>query len=204
MALSKLRAELVEILPDKGITEINEFQVKIIDAVKAGKNILGTGPEGSGKTTAILLSVLQKITEPGEGSPRAIVVCSTDQKAIELHAQFHKICRNLDLTVDLANEKGNQIQQRNDIFDGTEIIVGTMRRIYDLYIQNGINVSQLKMFVLDDALTLFKEGHKMRIERVVESLPKCQQILFSPTMKDYRVQEYIEQFIPYAVSIETE
>ena len=49
MALSKLRAELAEILPDKGISEINEFQVKIIDAVKAGKNILGTGPEGSGK-----------------------------------------------------------------------------------------------------------------------------------------------------------
>ena len=39
MGLSKLRPELIEILPDKGITELNPFQIKIIDAMKSGKNI---------------------------------------------------------------------------------------------------------------------------------------------------------------------
>ncbi|MFN6014696.1 MAG: hypothetical protein ACK47F_08415 [Flavobacteriales bacterium] len=40
MALEKLRAELQEILPEKGITELNEFQLKIIDAKKSGNKIL--------------------------------------------------------------------------------------------------------------------------------------------------------------------
>ncbi|MFN5878490.1 MAG: DEAD/DEAH box helicase, partial [Flavobacteriales bacterium] len=179
MALEKLRAELQEILPEKGITELNEFQLKIIDAIKSGKNILAEGHEGSGKTTAIYLSVLQKITEASEGSPRAIIVCASDQKAYELHERLEKICRILDLTVDLAHDRGNMLQQRNDIFDGTEIIVGTARRLYDLYIQNGYNVSKLKMFILDDALDIFKNGHKMQISRITESFPKCQYILLS-------------------------
>ncbi|MFN6014695.1 MAG: DEAD/DEAH box helicase, partial [Flavobacteriales bacterium] len=118
------------------------------------------------------LSVLQKITEASEGSPRAIIVCASDQKAYELHERLEKICRILDLTVDLAHDRGNMLQQRNDIFDGTEIIVGTARRLYELYIQNGYNVSKLKMFILDDALDIFKNGHKMQISRITESFPK--------------------------------
>lgn len=202
MTLAKLRSELIEILPDKGISELNEFQERILDAMKSGKNILGAGPEGCGKTTSILLSVLQKIKDPGEGSPRAIVVCASDQKAVELHAELQKICRILDLTVDLAHGKGNMLQQRNDIFDGTEIIVGTARRLYELYIQNGYNVSQMKLFVLDDAETLFKENHKVQISRIVESLPKCQHMLFSTRFTDYRLVEYLDEFVPFTQLIE--
>jgi superfamily II DNA/RNA helicase len=204
MGLEKLRAELQEILPDKGLTELNEFQVRVIDAIKSGKNILAEGNEGSGKTTAIYLSVLQKITEAGEGSPRAIIVCATDQKAYELHASLEKVCRILDLTVDLAHDRGNILQQRNDIFDGTEIIVGTARRLYELYIQNGYNVSKLKMFFLDDTLDLFKNGYKMQLSRIAESLPKCQHILFSHSFKDRRIEEYLDQFVPVTATVEAE
>lgn len=204
MALEKLRAELQEMLPEKGITELNEFQIRVIDAIKSGKNILAEGHEGSGKTTAIYLSVLQKITEAGEGSPRAIIVCASDQKAYELHERLEKICRILDLTVDLAHDRGNMLQQRNDIFDGTEIIVGTARRLYELYIQNGYNVSKLKMFILDDALDIFKNGHKMQISRIAESLPKCQHILFSHSFKDRRVEEYLDEFVPISHLVEAE
>ncbi len=204
MALGKLRAELQEMLPDKGITELNEFQIRVIDAIKSGKNILAEGHQGSGKTTAIYLSVLQKITEAGEGSPRAIIVCASDQKAYELHERLEKICRILDLTVDLAHDRGNILQQRNDIFDGTEIIVGTARRLYELYIQNGYNVSKLKMFILDDALDIFKNGYKMQVSRIAESLPKCQHILFSHSFKDRRVEEYLDEFVPITLTVEAE
>ena len=54
MNLLKLRSELQEILPEKGISELNEFQSSIIDGLKSGKNLLIEGHEGAGKTTAIL------------------------------------------------------------------------------------------------------------------------------------------------------
>ena len=196
MGLSKIREELHEILPDKGITELNSFQTEIIDALKSGKNILAEGPLGSGKTKAILLCLLQKITEPTEGSPRAIVVCKTSQEAYDLHAEMEKICRILDITVDLAHDRGKMLQQRNDIFDGTEIIIANPKRLYELYIQNGFNVSQLKLFILDDAIEHFKDGYKMQLSRIVESLPKCQHLYFSNTFNDKRIEEFLEEFIP--------
>ena len=201
MGLSKIREELHEILPDKGITELNSFQTEIIDALKSGKNILAEGPLGSGKTKAILLCLLQKITEPTEGSPRAIVVCKTSQEAYDLHAELEKICRILDITVDLAHDRGKMLQQRNDIFDGTEIIIANPKRLYESYIQNGFNVSQLKLFILDDAIEHFKDGYKMQLSRIVESLPRCQHLYFSNTFNDKRIEEFLEEFVPLTYKI---
>lgn len=204
MTLSKLREELHEILPDKGITELNAFQSKIIDALKSGKNILAEGPEGSGKTKAILLCLLQKVTEPSEGSPRAIVVCKTSQDAYDLHEELQKICRIFDITVDLAHDRGKMLEQRNDIFNGTEIIIANPKRLYELYIQNGFNVSKLKLFILDDAIEHFVGGYKMQLSRIVECLPKCQHVYFSTKFADKRVEEFLEEFVPLTVKIKAE
>ena len=201
MSLLKLREELQEIFPDKGITELNPFQLAVLDGLKSGKSCLIEGPKDAGKTTAIFVSLLQKITEPGEGSPRAIVVCATDQDAYDLHAKLTPICRILDLTVDLAHDRGIMLQQRNDIFDGTEIIIANAKRLYELYIQNGFNVGQLKLFILDDTIELFKKGYKMQLSRIVESFPKCQHLYFSNSFKDHRVEEFLEEFLPMTTTI---
>ena len=204
MSFKKLRTELSDLLIEKGFTELNSFQQKIIDSLKAGKNILAEGPDGSGKSFAVFVSLLQKVDEPGEGSPRAIVVCADDDRARNLHQQLESFCRIMDLTVDLAHEKGNMLQQRNDIFDGTEIIIGTPKRLYDLYIQNGYNISKMKLFVIDDALDIFRKGYKMQLSRIAESLPKCQHLLLSHSFSDKRVEEYLDEYVPVHQVIEAE
>jgi superfamily II DNA/RNA helicase len=106
--------------------------------------------------------------------------------------------------VDLAHDRGNKLQQRNDIFDGTEIIVGTPKRLQELYIQNGYNVSKLKLFVLDDAIELFKGGYKTQISRIAESLPKCQYLMASQSFSDKRIEEFLDLFVPVSLHIEAE
>lgn len=203
MSIEKLRTELIDILKDKEINQLNSFQLNIMEKLKAGKNILAEGPDGSGKTFSVFISLLQKIDEAGEGSPRAIVVCSDDEKAKKLFQMLEPYCRILDLTVDLAHEKGNMLQQRNDIFDGTEIIIGTPKRLYDLYIQNGYNVSQMKLFVMDDMLDIFRKGFKMQMSRITESLPKCQYLFLSHSFSDKRIEEYLEEFLPVYIELES-
>ncbi|MES2799004.1 MAG: DEAD/DEAH box helicase [Bacteroidota bacterium] len=195
MSLEKLRPELAEHLRVIEISELNEFQNQMIDTIKGGQNLLIEAPDGSGKSTLGILSAMQKIEEPAEGSPRALIIVPDDVRARELYAKLQLVCKYLDLTVDMAHEKGNMLQQRNDLFDGTEIIIGTPKRVFDLYIQNGFNVSKLKLFVLDDTLELMKKGHKFRISRIAESLPKCQHLMFSETFNDKRIEEYLEEFI---------
>lgn len=195
MSLEKLRSELHEYLPLIDINSLNELQSKTIDSIKSGQNLLIEAGAGTGKTTLALLSTVQKVEEASEGSPRALIICAEDQRARALHEKLKKVCKYLDLTVDLVVEKGNMLQQRNDLFDGTEIIVGTPKRIHDLYIQNGFNVSKLKLFILDDTLELFKNANKFRISRIAESLPKCQHLLFSHSFSDRRIEEYLEEFL---------
>jgi ATP-dependent RNA helicase RhlE len=193
MSLDKLRSALQELLPLKGIISLSEFQEKIIECVKSGRNLLLEGEEGSGKSTGLLLAVLQLITEPGEGSPRALVICSSDDKAYEFHSKIEKLCKPLDLTVDLAHERGNKLQQRNSLFDGTEIIVGTSKRIHDLYIQNGFNISKLKLFAIDDVDEVIKAGYITQISRLAESLPKCRFLLTSSNFVDSRIDLFLKK-----------
>ncbi len=76
------------------------------------------------------------IPHPEEGSPRAIIVCANNEDARHIEEYFQKAAKAKDLTVDLVVEKGNKLKQRNDLFDGTEIIVGTTRRVCEMYFQN--------------------------------------------------------------------
>lgn len=204
MILEKLHPELVERLADSGITELNDFQSKFLDAIKSGKHSVGLGYEGSGKSLSLIIGILLKINKPEEGSPRAIVICPTVNKAVEMHKILQNLSKPLDLTVDLVHDKGNMLQQRNDLFDGTEIIVGTPRRLYEMYIQNGFNVSKMKMFVLDDSEELMKGNMKTQIERILESLPKCQFILTTTSLKDKKLESYLDENLPHYELVEAD
>lgn len=138
----------------------------------------------------------QAIPQPEEGSPRAIILCANDAQAREIHAQFVKLAKVKDLTVDLVVEKGNKLQQRNDLFDGTEIIVGTTRRMAELYFQNGYNIKKLKLFVVLGLDEQMRVGHKGYIVRLTESLPKCKSLFFTANAEEERVVSYLDEFYP--------
>ena len=101
----------------------------------------------------------------------------------------------MDLTIDLAHERGKQIQQRNDIFDGTEIVIGTAKRIYDLYIQSGLNLNLLRLFVIDDANQTLVKNNPGYLARFADSLPKCQ-ILIGAKVYNDKLEAFCEQ-IPF-------
>ena len=142
------------------------------------------------------------IPQPEEGSPRAIILCTSDVQAREIHAEFVKLVKPKDLTVDLVVEKGNKLQQRNDLFDGTEIIVGTTRRMAELYFQNGFNIKKLKLFVILELDLHMRQGHKGYIVRMTESLPKCKVIFFSANADEERTLGYLDEFYPNIQTLE--
>jgi superfamily II DNA/RNA helicase len=102
-------------------------------------------------------------------------------------------------------EKGNKVKQRNDLYDGTEIIVGTSRRVCEMYFQNGFNISKLKLFVVLKLDEQVKYGWLGFIGRIAESLPKCKQVLFLTSFDDERITNYVDQFMPpHQLIIESE
>jgi superfamily II DNA/RNA helicase len=82
------------------------------------------------------------------------------------------------------------------LFDGTEIIVGTARRICEMYFQNGFNISKIRVFMVLEMDAQMRQGVKGYILRIAESLPKCKQLLLTKNGDETRIQEYIDEVIP--------
>ena len=74
--------------------------------------------------------------------------------------------KKLNIDLDLILEKGNKVKQRNDLFDGTEVIVGTSRRVCEMYFQNGYNISKMKMLIVLEMDKQMKKAWKGFISRM--------------------------------------
>ncbi|MCO5260047.1 MAG: DEAD/DEAH box helicase [Crocinitomicaceae bacterium] len=192
MSFKKVKPEVVEALKFVQIEQLDGDSKRFFSSIKSGKNLVIYAPINSGKTTTALVSIFNKVNSEYEGSPRVIYLTSTPDNAETIYNKAKIICRKLDITADLAHDKGNMIQQRNDIFDGTEIIIGNPKRVYDLYIQNGINIALLDLFIIDDldaCLTLHKQAE---MKRLIESLEKKTQLIFFTNAINNKIQSFID------------
>lgn len=180
MSFKKLKPEVVEALKSINIESLEDQSKQFFTAIKSGKNSWINSPAGTGKTTAASVAIFNRVNQEYEGSPRAIYITDTIDKAEQVHKRFSLVCRKLDITTDLVHDKGNMVQQRNDIFDGTEIVVGNPNRIFDLYLQNGINLKLLEIVIIDEFELCIQQGRQAELKRLIESLePKTQVVLLS-------------------------
>lgn len=201
MVLEKLNKLLEGALDDSPIQVLNELQEKTIARIKQGGDAVVIAGPKTGRSTAIAISALVKAPESYEGSPRVLVLCSTIDKAHKLHEQLSRWVRRTEISIELAHDKGNMVLERNNIFDGADILIGTTKRILDLYIQNGFHVGKLTLFVLDDASELVNDAvMAQRIVRLIESLPKCQRFVYTAEVTP-RIEKLIEDICVHPVTM---
>lgn len=191
MSFKKLDQRILDAFEYGELKEHSEFSNSIYTAIKSGANLYVESPKETGKTIAGIAATFQKVNKQLEGSPRVIYICSSIDEAVRVSEQMSKIAWRLDTTVDLAHHKGNMVLQRNEIFNGTEIIVGTIKRIYDLYIQNGINFNLLECFIIDDLDEMMRDSPQMEIKRMIEGLNKAQ-VVFMANKKHAKVPAMLE------------
>jgi superfamily II DNA/RNA helicase len=181
----------------------NKHISAILKFLSAGKSVLGVAQLEEYEFFIPEL-LMEFIPQPEEGSPRAIVICKDDDTAKRIHEHTAKSVKAKDLTVDLMHEKGNKLKQRNDLFDGTEIIIGTPKRICELYFQNGFNIGKLKLFMILEFDEQMRDGKRGFIFRIAESLPKCRQLIFTKNGEEERTLDYLDQFVNPVIKIEFE
>lgn len=167
----------------------------ILKKIKAGNSLL---VEALPETYINDLSLLVRefVPQPEEGSPRALIITSVDEDAHSIAETLKPLAKELDLTVDVLHEKGNKLKQRNDLFDGTEIVVGNVKRVTEMYFQNGFNIGKLKLFILIKTDEIFRKGQKGNVVRITESLPKCKTILFTTHADEEKIASFVDEFFP--------
>lgn len=191
MSFKKIIPEVKEALERVEITELQGFGAEVFAGIKAGGNLVAVAPKNSGKTKSVVVATFNKVNQQYEGSPRVLLISSTIDEACRVYEIMNKVAWPLDVTVDLAHDKGDMILQRNEIFNGTEIVVGTPRRIYDLYIQNGINFNLLEYLIIDDFDEILVSGRQMEIKRMFEALNKTQ-LIFLASVYTKKMEQFVD------------
>lgn len=189
MSFKKILPEVLDALALIEISDLSDYGKQLFSAIKSGSHILAIAPKNSGKTEASIVACFNKVNKELEGSPRILFISKSIDAAVSMHEVMSKAAIPLDVTVDLAHDKGDMVKQRNNIYDGTEIIVGTIKRIHDLYVQNGINFKLLHYLIIDDFEEVLSQGKIMEIKRLIEGFSKTQLICLA-NERNTRVQQF--------------
>jgi len=180
MAWKKLNPPLLEALKTLDYEGPLPFQKEIIPRIKAGANIYGIGPHGCGKTTSFIIGTLQQLdSQAYQDAPRALIFVKDNQAAEALEEQFREFTRHTDLRIFTAFEGPDMEKQKIAIYEGMDIVIGTPKRLNRLFLISGIDVNQLKLFIVEDAEFLSKSQDFNNLLEVSSHISRCQFLVFA-------------------------
>ncbi|RZT97470.1 RAD3-like DEAD/DEAH box helicase [Ancylomarina subtilis] len=205
MFLKKLDEQLTIALEQEGFEKPTPIQKQSIGKMKSGRDCLFIAPEKSGKTSAIVITLIQKLKEAFEDVPRALIVVEDRAKAEALKEQFDILAEHTDLRVFAVFQGENILKQRDRVYAGCDVLIGPAKFLNELYSSSGMNLNRLKMYIIDDAQAVFKHEITSQIDRLTTSIPESQRIVFTTEM-NVRIQDYVDYYMlaPEIVEIEAE
>ena len=185
MAFKKLKPELLKALLQCGINTPTAFQKAVLPKIRSGANLFCIGEKGCGKTTAIIISTLHKLDYKPQGdAPRALIIVETKSEALALKTAFECFIKRSNLRIYTAYNEQTLDQQREEIYYGQDILIATPKRLNKLYLMNSLDLSQLKMYILEDAEFAENGKYIAEINRIPESINKCQYLVFASKLSE--------------------
>lgn len=198
MKLKKINENLQQALIENGLTVANAIQQETFSTLKSGADCIIIAPKGSGKSTTIVLNVIQRLAGETEESPRAMIIVEDKTKVLEMVALFEKFGKNSNLEIYGVHDKGDLEYDKNYISTGIDVLIGTPNKLSEMFTTAGYNVNRLKMFILDDADPILKLRHETKIMRISNSIVRTQRIIFTEQLTE-RVEILAEKMLlePY-------
>ncbi|HEU0137779.1 MAG TPA: DEAD/DEAH box helicase [Flavobacterium sp.] len=184
MKLKKINENLAHALRENGLEEANDMQQDTFSTIKSGADCVVASPAGSGKTTTIVLNVIQKLQSASGESPRALILAEDKEKVLEMKRLFETYGNYTDLRVLGVHEKGDIDFDKNVISLGLDVLIGTPNRINAMFASAGFNLNTIKMFIVDDADILFRNRMDAVVQRLSNSVEKTQRIFFTTALTE--------------------
>ncbi|MBU3805579.1 MAG: DEAD/DEAH box helicase [Candidatus Fournierella pullistercoris] len=181
----KLVRPLLRAVEEVGYERPSPIQAKAIPPVLEGHDLLGCAQTGTGKTAAFALPILQKMaaSHPSHKGVRALILTPTRELALQIDDCFAKYSKYLNVRHCVVFGGVGQQPQVDTLRRGTDILTACPGRLNDLIGQGHVNLSQLEVFVLDEADRMLDMGFVNDVKKVIRHLPSQRQnLLFSATM----------------------
>lgn len=200
-----LQPELLSNLDTLGYTKMTPIQALSLPTILAGKDVIGQGKTGSGKTAAFGLGVLSNLNVK-RFRVQALVLCPTrelaDQVATDIRTLGRAIHNIKVLTLCGGMPMGPQI---GSLEHGAHILVGTPGRILDHLDKDRIDLSELNTLVLDEADRMLEMGFQEALDAIINETPTSRQtLLFSATFPN-QIKEIAQRIMrePEMVKVES-
>jgi len=207
-----LHPKLVTALRGLGAETPFPIQQSTIPAGLEGRDVLGRGKTGSGKTIAFAVPIISKLVAAGSqprkpNKPRALILAPTRELADQIDRTVSALARSVGFYTACVYGGVPQRRQEISLSRGVDIVVATPGRLEDLMAQRIIDLSEVETMVVDEADHMCDLGFIEGVKRVLRATGESQKLLFSATL-DREVDALVREFMPnpyvYEVPNETQ
>ena len=198
---------VVRALAELGADKPFPIQAATAPDVLAGKDVLGRGRTGSGKTIAFGAPLVERLmqlwADQGKSggkrqlgrAPRALILAPTRELALQIDRTVQPIARSVGLFTTQIYGGVPQARQVGALQRGVDIIIGTPGRIEDLVEQGRLDLSEVAVTVLDEADHMCDLGFLEPVQRILRlTSAGGQKLLFSATL-DSGVAQLVNEFL---------
>lgn len=174
-------AALCDALEAKGITHPFPIQAMTLPMALAGDDLIGQARTGTGKTLAFGLPLLERI-DPGVQETQALVIVPTRELCVQVHEDL-SIGSTLGIR-SIPVYGGTPYEEQTEALEGgVHVVVGTPGRLLDHLNRGTLDLSHVRVLVLDEADEMLDMGFLPDVERLIEACPtERHTMLFSATM----------------------
>ncbi len=198
-----LKKQLQNAIHDLGYESPTAIQEKSFKIVLSGKDVLGIAQTGTGKTLAYALPILENLKFSNQVQPRVLILVPTRELVMQVVDELEKLSKYMNLRILPIFGGVNINTQRIKVAEGTDIIVATPGRLYDLILSQTISTKSIKKLVIDEVDVMLDLGFRPQLMNIFELMSdRRQNIMFSATMTD-EVEDLIDSFFiaPVKISI---
>lgn len=197
-----LRDTLVEALNAVGYETPTPIQRQTIPLLLAGRDLIGQAQTGTGKTAAFALPILEKL-DLTQSAVQALILTPTRELAIQVAEAIHTYAKYLGRVRITPIYGGDSMQkQLSRLRGGVHVVVGTPGRVMDHLRRGTLELSALKMVVLDEADEMLRMGFLEDVEWILsQAAGERQTALFSATLPR-EVRRIAERYLQTPASVE--
>jgi ATP-dependent RNA helicase RhlE len=178
-----LNKPLVKALADLEYIYPTPVQIKAFPVVMSGRDVVGIAQTGTGKTFAYLLPLLTQLTYSDQKDPRILILAPTRELVIQIEEEVKKLTKYSNLR-SLPIYGGTNINtQKQAVYDGTDILVATPGRLFDLVTSGVLRMKYIQKLVIDEVDEMLDLGFRPQLTSIMDMLPvRRQNLMFSATL----------------------
>ena len=197
-------ADLAAVLATRGITTPTPIQAATLPDSLAGRDVLGRGRTGSGKTYAFLVPLVARLVASGGKAqprrPRALVLAPTRELVGQIEESLAPLAEAAGLTTRTVFGGVGQNPQVQGLRRGADIVLACPGRLEDLIGQGHCDLGAVEVTVLDEADHMADLGFLPAVRRLLDQTPKTgQRLLFSATL-DNAIDVLVKRFLSSPVT----